>query len=234
MSTNFAIQKNKIVALQYGDSLDDILSKLFIGQPITSNFDYNIIGVWQLEEAEAAARHGAVPGYAKYEDYYPDSLLTPDDRRIIGHTDPTFTWGWTNTFKYKKLSLLFFIYGMHGFIKANPLKQANVNIIYNWWTPDNPTDDMWDKDDRMANAYWVDGGVDVYEHADFVRIKDITLSYDIPVKYLRAIGLDNASIYVSGKNLLTFTRYTGMDPELDDQRAIPLQKEYIAGIKITF
>ena len=231
---NFALQKNEIVALQYGDSLDDISSKLFIGQPISSNFDYNINGVWQLDEIETAAMHGALPGYAKYEDFLADSLLTPDDRRLIGHTDPNFIWGLTNTFKYKNLSLSLFIYGMHGFIKSNPLKRANVNIIYNWWTPDNPTNDMWDKDDRMANAYWVDGGVNVYERADFVRIKDIILNYDLPVKFSHTIGLNNATIYLSGKNLFTFTSYEGMDPELDTQRAVPLQKEYIIGIKIAF
>jgi TonB-linked SusC/RagA family outer membrane protein len=234
MGANLALQKNKIVALQYGDSLDDISSKLFIGQPITSNFDYNIIGVWQLDQVEVAAMHGALPGYARYEDFKRDSLLTPEDRRLIGHTDPSVTWGLTNTFKYRSLRLSVFIYGMHGFIKANPLKQANVNIIYNWWTPDNPTNDMWDKDDRMANAYWVDGGVDVYEHADFVRFKDITLNYDLPAQFIRNIGLENATVYLSGKNLVTLTRYEGMDPELDTQRAVPLQKEYILGIKIAF
>jgi hypothetical protein len=234
MGANLALQNNRIVALQYGDSLDDVANKLFIGQPITSNFDYKIIGVWQLDEVEAAALHGAKPGYARYEDSKPDSLLTPEDRRLIGHTDPSITWGWTNTFRYRDLSLSVFVYGMHGLTKANPLKQANVNIIYNWWTPDNPTNDMWDKDDRMANAYWVDDGVDVYERADFVRIKDITLNYDLPKRFSRSIGLENATVYLSGKNLVTLTRYEGMDPELDNQRAVPLQKDYILGIKITF
>ncbi|MFC2081530.1 SusC/RagA family TonB-linked outer membrane protein, partial [Bacteroidota bacterium] len=234
MGANFALQRNQIVALQYGDTLDDISSKLFIGQPISSNFDYNITGVWQLDELELAALHGALPGYAKYEDFSADSLLTPNDRRLIGHTDPNFTWGVTNTFKYKNMSLTLFIYGMHGFTKSNPLKQANVNIPYNWWTPDNPTNDLWDKDDRMANAYWVDGGVDVYEKADFVRIKDIIFNYDLPFGFIRNIGMDKATLYLSGKNLFTFTRYEGMDPELDTQRAVPLQKEYIIGIKIAF
>ncbi len=234
MGANFAMQKNQVVSLQYGDTLDDISSKLFIGEPISSNFDYNITGVWQEDEVELAALHGALPGYAKYEDFSPDSLLTPDDRRLIGHRDPSFTWGLTNTFKYKNLTLSMFIYGMHGFIKSNPLKQANVNIPYNWWTPDNPTNDMWDKDDRMANAYWVDGGVDVYEKADFVRIKDIILNYELPFGFIKNIGMDRATLYVSGKNLFTFTKYEGMDPELDTQRAVPLQKEYIFGVKIAF
>jgi len=234
LGANIAVQKNKIIALQYGDTLDDVSSKLFIGEPISSNFDYNITGVWQLDEFEAAALHGALPGYARYEDFKQDSLLTPDDRRLIGHTDPSIIWGMTNTFKYKNFRLSFFIYGMHGFIKSNPLKQANVNIIQNWWTPDNPTDDMWDKDDRMANAYWVDGGVNVYEKADFIRLKDIILNYNLPQSFCQSIGIGSATFYVSGKNLLTFTRYEGMDPELDTQRAVPLQKEYILGFKIAF
>ncbi len=234
-SANISLAKNKIVELQYGDQLDDLSSRLFIGEAITSNYDYRIAGVWQLGEEEQALRHGgALPGYARYEDVMRDSLLTPDDRTIIGHTDPNISWGITNTFRYKNIWLSVFIYGMHGLTKPNPLKHANVFIIRNWWTPDNPTNDMWDKDDRMANAYWVDGGVDIYERAGFVRIKDISLNYNLPPKVTRFLGMEEMTVYVSGKNLFTATNYEGMDPELDTQRAVPLQKEYLFGVKVTF
>ena len=234
-NANFSVSKNKIVALQYGETLDDLSSRLFIGEPITSNFDYRIEGVWQLEDSLQAQLHGgALPGYARYADNMRDSLLTPDDRQIIGHTDPNISWGLTNTFRFKDFWLSVFIYGMHGHTKGNPLKHANVFIVQNWWTPDNPTNEMWDKDDRMSNSYWVDGGVDIYEKADFIRIKDISLNYNLPAKATRFLGMEEATAYISAKNLFTITNYEGMDPELDTQRAVPLQKEYLIGIKVTF
>ena len=74
---------------------------------------------------------------------------------------------------------------------------------------------------------------DYYEEADFWRVKDVTLSYRAPQKLLSKIGLNGAKIYVTGKNLLTFTKYNGMDPELGNQRAIPLQREFIFGLNFT-
>ena len=67
------------------------------------------------------------------------------------------------------------------------------------------------------------------ERDDFANAK-----FDLPAEFNRSIGLDKATLYVTGKNLFTFTRYEGMDPELDTQRAVPLQKEYIIGIEILY
>jgi hypothetical protein len=74
----------------------------------------------------------------------------------------------------------------------------------------------------------------VFENAGFVRIKDITLSYNFATGALRNLGIDKLQIYLTGRNLFTITKWGGLDPELDSQRAIPLQKEYVAGLNLGF
>ena len=232
---NFALISTKITDL-YGDKTDDINNKWFIGQPIRVNYDYWITGVWQLDEADLAALYGAQPGYAKYVDENNSFTYDAADRQIIGSPEPNFTWSVINNFTYRQFTLSVFVYGAAGMTKANPFKQRNIFIQHNFWTPDNPTNDYWTKDDNNANQY-IGGRTitpSVFEKADFVRVKDITLSYAVPAKVLRKISFDKLDVYVTAKNPFTFTQYTGMDPELDTQRAIPVQREFIMGLKVSF
>jgi hypothetical protein len=74
----------------------------------------------------------------------------------------------------------------------------------------------------------------IFEKANFVRIKDITLSYDLANNILKRIGFSKAQIYTTGRNLFTITKWRGLDPELDGQTDIPLQKEYVFGLNLKF
>ena len=74
----------------------------------------------------------------------------------------------------------------------------------------------------------------IYESSDFTRIKDISLSYDLPSNLLTRIGFNKLKLYVTGRNLFTFTKWSGLDPELSSQEAIPLQKEYVFGLALGF
>ena len=73
-----------------------------------------------------------------------------------------------------------------------------------------------------------------FENASFVRIKDISLSYDFPVSMITKIGLDRLRLYVTGRNLFTFTEWNGLDPELDDQRLTPLERQIVFGLNLGF
>jgi hypothetical protein len=113
-------------------------------------------------------------------------------------------------------------------VRYNTLKK-------NWWTTNNPTND-WVMNAQMANQMSGFGG-NIYEKTDFVRLKDVSLAYDIPKSAISKIGLSNLRIYVTGRNLLTFTQWSGLDPELVDQAAqrnIPMQKELIFGLSLGF
>lgn len=253
MSGNMAIVKNKILSLYGlmdadGKEVDDIANKWFIGHPIQVNYNYTIDGVWQLDEADEAASWGSQPGFVKFKDVNGDHLLNAEDRQFHGQIDPKLIWGLTNSFSYKNFKLDVFIHGVHGVTKQNEYMMDDVypfvrrnTIKKNWWTPENPTNDFYM---NKVNAFLM-AGVSAedpertndgkyFEDASFVRIKDVSLSYDFPKNMIKKVGLDNLRLFVTGRNLFTFTKWTGMDPELDDQRNIPLQKEFVFGLNLGF
>ena len=234
-SLNLAFIRTQIRDL-YGDGLDDVDNKWFIGSPVKVNYDYYITGVWQLNEANLAAGYGASPGYAKYDDKNGNGVYDAGDRQIIGSPEPNVTWSVNNQFTYGPLDLVIYLYGAHGMVKANPFYARNILIAHNYWTPDNPTNDYWSKDEKSANQYIANKSItpSYYQSADFWRIRDITLSYTLPKRWLSRLGVSNTRVYFSCKNPFTFTDYTGMDPELDEQRAKPVYHEFIFGLNLTF
>jgi hypothetical protein len=72
----------------------------------------------------------------------------------------------------------------------------------------------------------------IYENASFLRLKDISLSYDLPLVLIQKVGMKKFRIYATGRNLLTLTKWRGLDPELNNQRSIPLQREFVIGLQI--
>ncbi|QNL52594.1 TonB-dependent receptor [Olivibacter sp. SDN3] len=247
---NIAFVKNKIVSLygymdENGNEIDDVANRWFIGQPIRVNYDYNWIGVWQLDEAAEAEARGTQPGFIKIQDVsgpdgQPDGILSPDyDRRIIGQRDPKFTWGMNNVLSYKNFRLSVFVYGMHGMTIENTLLSDAVGRTIlsnttkkNWWTPDNPTNSWYMNrlDANVQEGYTAPP----YEKAGFIRLRDVSLSYDFSKNVIPNLGLGKLRVYVSGRNLHTFTKFGGLDPELTNQLDVPLQKEYTIGMNLEF
>jgi hypothetical protein len=73
-----------------------------------------------------------------------------------------------------------------------------------------------------------------YENASFIRVKDISLSYTLPKSVLNRSLVNNMRFFITGRNLATFTKWRGLDPELDSQRQIPLQREFVIGLNFDF
>lgn len=238
-SGNISYIQNKIIDI-YGDGLDDISNQWFVGKPISVNYDYVFNGVWQLNEESEAQKWGSKPGYIKLKDVNTDSKITPDDRQIIGQQDPDFLWGLTNAFNYKNFNLSVFLHGVHGVTKENDLMDDEIvttgvrrnTIVKKWWTPENASNE-WYMNHVDANKM---AGVTtrIYENASFVRVKDVTLSYNFPTTIINKLGGNTLKIYATGRNLFTFTKWRGLDPELNDQRSIPLQREFVLGLQIGF
>lgn len=249
-SANFSFNKNEIVSLygmkdDTGKEIDDVSNGWFIGKPVRVNYDYVWDGVWQIgEEAEAKKYDpSSKPGYVKLKDINNDGVLDAKDRQVIGQLDPKVLWGMTNTFTYDKLTLSIFMHGVHGSTVRDYLMNDNVQgaevryntLKKNWWTPNNPTND-WVANDELANNMSGASGR-IYEKPDFVRIKDVVLSYDLPQTAISKIGLSRLRVFLNGRNLVTFTKWPGMDPDLVDEQAqqrIPMQKEYRIGVNLGF
>ncbi len=230
----FSFYRNKIKDL-YGDGKDDIGNRWFIGQPIEVNYGRIFNGVWQTtDDLTKSPQPGVKPGFAKVVDQNSDGKIDNLDNVVFGNRQPDFVWGLGNSLAYKNFSLYLFVQGVQGTSRNNPLLSdavqsgvRNNTTRKNWWSPTNPTNEYY------ANAL----GVNIYnvgmlESDSYARLKDASLAYNIPAKLLSPIGVSRLKIYANARNLFTVTKWTGTDPELNTQDAIPLQKEFIFGLNI--
>lgn len=242
---NIAGNRNEIVSLygildSTGQEIDDLANGWFIGRPIDVNFGYKFGGIWQLGEEEEAAAFGRVPGDVKIVDTNGDGQITPDDRQIQGRLDPLYIAGLGNTLRYKNVALTFFIHAVQGVNRPNPLLGSNSvhadvrrnTLPHNYWSPDNPTNDYPANRETANNV----NSVSFYESASFIRLKDVTLSYDLPARLINRIGVQSLRLYVNARNLWTITEWSGLDPELanSNQRSIPLERIFLGGVNLTF
>ncbi|MDR3261042.1 MAG: TonB-dependent receptor [Tannerella sp.] len=250
---NFSLNRNKVVTIlgrdDDGDGLEDdlISSGIFIGKPLGVWYDYDRIGMWQLADKQAyLIPSGFEPGQMKVRDVNGDGNYTPEqDRVILGYFDPSYRFGIQNTLNYKNFSLMIFInsiqggknryYGNMDIIEGNWMggdNAYNSNMPkWDWWTPSNP------------NAEYPRLGFNApikqtyYVQRNFVRIQDISLSYNVSPDWLKSYKINNLRVYVSGQNLFTFTKWKGWDPETGtglQSDALPVMRNFTFGLTFEF
>jgi TonB-linked SusC/RagA family outer membrane protein len=226
-------------------------SVIRVGEEIGSFYGLISDGIWQLEEEEEAARYGARPGDFKYVDRNGDDQINADDRTIIGHAQPDFFWSLNNTVSFKGLELNIYLQGVHGndilnsnrfeLESGNGLSNASVNML-DRWTPDNPSN-LYARANRSAD--YLEMSDRYLEDGSYIRLQVVTLGYQVPSSILQKVKLKGAKIYISGKNLLTFTNYTGFDPEVGrfgssnirqgyDLGGYPAARTYLVGLNLEF
>ena len=236
---SYATNDNRIVDL-YGDGNDDLSGPWFIGQPISVNYGYKFDGIWQVADTviiPTSAQKDAKPGDVRVKDINGDGVIDSADRTIIGSREPDYTAGLLNTVKVKGLTLSAFVHTVQGVTRANPLLGTNQvfsdvrrnTVLREYWTPENPIN-TYPANSNTSNPL----GVGFYEDASFIRLRDVTASYDLPASLSGRMGSESLSLYVNGRNLWTQTDWTGLDPELSGQRAIPLERVIIAGVRARF
>lgn len=232
---------NTITALRE-DGKDDIGNSWFIGQPVRVFYDYKVVGVWQTDEKDEAAKFGAVPGDAKLWDKNENSKLDPDDRTVIGSKLPVWTAGMTNTFTYKDWTFSFFLNGVFDITKENGTLNfngrqfaKNTNFIngIDYWTPENPSNEA------TRLGYMPKNSHKFYTDASFVRIQDVNLSYNVPKSLTEKLSLQKLTMYVNGSNLYTFsgTNKYGINPEQDvigNTSTYPVPRTFVFGLNVTF
>ncbi|MBQ0087391.1 MAG: TonB-dependent receptor [Bacteroidales bacterium] len=227
------------------------------GMPIQSYYLINCLGIFQnWEDVYDHQKDGkliqpnAQPGDLKFEDFNGDGKIDSNDRQYWGNSVPDWTYAFNAGFTWKGLSLSVMLQGVQGAQAAYMGKFSLYNDgdknfnrskdILNAWTPENPTSNIprLTKDD--ANNNFKTLSTYYLEDASYLRIKNVTLSYDFTKLLRKAAHFNerNSSImvYFSGENLFTFTKYSGMDPECNgwDGLKYPVNRILSFGLKFTY
>lgn len=264
-STNFNISfnRNKITSLPetiHGDpTSSDFIeslpgnfgtvapSSIFrVGESVGSFFGYRSKGV------------DPASGNILYEDINKDGKITAADRVIIGNALPKFTGGLSNTFSYKgfDLNIVFFwssgnrVYNQTRAVleRMSGYNNGDINTLSRWIpsTVNTAVPRAFFNDPVPANGQpngvmsqrWLEDG-------SFIRLKNVALNYNLPMKWLKKINLSSVKVYISGSNLAIWTKYSGYDPESQNQQfknsqlgvdyaTQPQPRSFTAGINVNF
>lgn len=263
-NVNWAFNRNKLDKLK-GASIDSYRLDYFVeGQPVGTIKGYKVVKIFQdqdeVDALNANSPSGVYDQYATsvgdfmYEDINGDGEITSDDRTIIGGVEPDYFGGISNTFTYKAFSLTaLFQYSVGAEAIWDPIAMGTFNSLgenkyseyaMNTWTPENP-------DARYARAVYMDpsssGRVsDRYLFdTSYLRLKSLQLSYDFNSNLIEKIGLDNARVMMTASNLITWTKWPGIDPESLSERGsitdqvsgedpYPLSKSFSLGFQFQF
>jgi TonB-linked SusC/RagA family outer membrane protein len=244
VNANISFNKNKVVKLYNGEdiltgsgvlALQGTTSILREGRPIGQFFGY-------LEDGYDDK------GKIKYQDLEPDNKLTGDDRTYIGDPNPDFIYGFTSGLSYKNFTLDIFLQGSYGNDLFNLSSVAYAydfvsglnmikDVLTDSWTPDH-TNAKYPITSRNTSVNVSDRFI---EDGSYLRLKNIQLAYNLPLKNWGVNKvLESLQLYASGQNLLTFTKYSGWDPEVNstgfgiDNNSYPMSKTVTFGIRARF
>lgn len=220
---NISVNRNKLVSLNSGVTQDEG-NGWFVGYPIDVIYDYNKLGIWQLDEAEEAAKYNSEPGEVKIEDHNKDGKITTEDRYVTGTFEPKFEFGFTNTFNYKDFDMSIVTYGQVGgkLVSTIHQPQSYLNrlegrrngIKVDYWTEENPTNAYPKISQNHSYDYMYTLG---YFDSSYWKIKTITLGYTLPEKWTKKLHISNLRIYATCNNVATlfspYMRAGGVDPQ---------------------
>ncbi|MGD1893238.1 MAG: SusC/RagA family TonB-linked outer membrane protein [Cyclobacteriaceae bacterium] len=265
-SANISVNDNRVIELAQDDT--QLFATLFPntpgnvgnivlveeGAPIGSFYTHVFDGIWQnQDEIDAVGTMpNALPGDERYRDINEDGVINGDDRMITGNGLPRILYGFTNDFAYKNFELSLFFQGVAQADILNVTRRelelldgdANVSTAaLDRWTGSGTSNLV-----PRATSGGSPGPLlsDKYiEDGSFLRLRTLTLAYSLPIADLGWSWISQARFYFTGQNLLTFTDYQGIDPEVNaggqdqllqgfDQWSYPMQKRYIFGVNFTF
>lgn len=256
-SATFA--KNEIVRLT--DEYNQVVagsSAAITGQSMSVFYDYEIgncwgVGEWDRYVEDFKASHNGetpvgfgmasygTPGTVKIIDRNDNGRIDEYDRRVYDRT-PKAILGMTNTFSYKNFSLSIQMMARLGGYMAYE-KNAYVGgssgydnwADVNYWTPSNSDTKYPSPACAMISSLRPYSTVLQYEKADYFKIKDITLSYNLEKNWLKSLRMENATVYCSLKNFITINALDdNYDPERGGSVSFPLSKQFVLGLNITF
>jgi TonB-linked SusC/RagA family outer membrane protein len=248
---SYSTSTDQIVALSGGitQNINGNTGQI-VGKPVSIFYDFKADGCWGVGEyaqfkTDWATRHpgGTLnfpsgygdPGTLKIVDKNDDGKLGDEDKQVYNRT-PKHVFGMNNTFTYQNLSLSVLAYARVGAYIAYAM---NTQLTYedsNWadldyWTPTNTSAKF--PSPGAASAIWTSYGSALqYVKADYIKIKEINLSYNLPKSIIKHIGIDRLQIYGSLKNFFTFSNIDNYDPERGGAYSFPLAKQAVVGLNI--
>jgi TonB-linked SusC/RagA family outer membrane protein len=264
-SLNVSMNRNKVLNLgqvinTQGQSEDRRLPNdngfTLVGQPLGVFYGYQVQGIFQTaDEIRTAATQSAqtAPGDIRFRDLNGDGIINDRDRTIIGNPNPKAVGGVTNNFSYKGIELSVFFQGSFGNDIYNqnretleamsaPLNQDTR--VLNRWTPTNTNTNVPRAvfGDPNSNARYSDRFL---EDGSYVRLKNLTLAYSLPTTLTKRALLRTVRVYATAQNLITWTHYSGYDPEVSsapfsttgfgrDFGVYPQARTYTLGINANF
>jgi len=256
-NANISFNQNEVLSLANSDEylVNSGFSTLIVreGEPLGSFYGNVFDGIWQSQEeidnAGEVARSGDMPGAMKYKDIDGNGIFNEsEDRTILGNGLPDFFYGITNNFSYKSFDLSIFFQGVQGneiynstraeIGRSDPTVPLLRTVYENAWRSDNPSN----RYPAIKQWRYTNTSSNFVEDGSFVRLKNVTLGYSL---LTNSDFFQSARIYISGQNLLTFTEYSGYDPEVNstfnsnvsygiDAFAYPLARTIMLGAKVQF
>ncbi len=219
------------------EALSESVIRMTPGQPLSMFWGYKALGV----DPET--------GMMIYEDISGDGKISDVDKQYIGNANPDFIFGMTNTLSWKGINLSFLITGSVGndIYNASKIEMVGMytganqitDVLRRWRVPGQITDipKAGELDNLRASTRWVEDG-------SYLKIKNITLSYDITHPKLKKANISRIQPYITLDNMITFTNYSGYDPEMSqwsdayqtgiDWGTYPNIRTVIFGVNIDF
>jgi len=232
------------------------------GRPMGTFFGWDVVGIFQnqaeidaLNESSPTGLYqnqSTAPGDLQYRDVDGDGVITPDDRTYIGNPWPAMIYGLNANINFRNFDFTVFFQGVQGVELFNATKAYTRTIfsdynsselVFDAWTAENPTEHPRlvaadpNGNFRRPSSYHVEDG-------SFLRLRNIQLGYTLPNAVLNRIGMTQARIFVNAQNILTFTNYEGVDPEvgegnntsrgIDNYRQYPQTTLVSAGLQLGF
>lgn len=256
-TTDLVLSTNKNKVLSLGPGVTQVISGVSIaqvGSPIGSFLVLKTNGIFQTgDDVASLPKFNAndVAGSQRYVDVNGDGTITQaGDRVIVGNAQPKFLFGLTNNFTYKGFDLNVLFQGQAG-NKVYNANQANLELgtgyinasttMLDRWTTTNPSNEI----HRAIENPAVTVSDRFIEDGSYVRLKNLSLGYSLPAVIVGKLGVSQLRFYVTAQNLITWTKYTGFDPEVSrneqttltqgiDNGVYPGSKTFLGGLTLTF
>ena len=265
---NLTFEKNKVKELGHINqpitggvtpSFKEGVTFTQVGHSIGQFYGYKMQGIYQIGDDDIP--EGLVPGDIRFDDMVDGKPgLTEDDRTFIGSPFPEMTYNFGFNAGYKGFDFSLFFQGVYGVSVFNEslywlegMKDfhGQSSRVLERWTPQNPSNTMPRATQTSTHNLRISDRF--VESASYLRLKSLALGYTIPKAALAKLHIQKLRVYVSGQNLLTFTNYSGYDPEISkgqdytsqeskspnlyrgiDRNNYPLPASFFVGIEVTF